>query len=250
MLSPEPSTALSKGRVHSFESCGMVDGPGLRFVVFLQGCPLRCRFCHNPDSWKFSGGSEMTALEVVREAAKYRNWMQTSGGGITLSGGEPLSQAEFTLDIIRRAHRKKMHVALDTSGYGNLEKIKSCLDEADLIIMDIKTANTLHHETVTGVSAALPRQTLDYLREIKKPLWIRHVLVPGLTDNSKDLESLLTLLKTIPSLERFEFLPFHKMGEEKWEEVGQEYTLKETQTPDQVFVEGWVERFRREGIPV
>ncbi|OQY34440.1 MAG: pyruvate formate-lyase 1-activating enzyme [Spirochaetaceae bacterium 4572_59] len=238
------------GRVHSFESCGMVDGPGIRFVVFLQGCPLRCLFCHNPDSWKGSGGQQMSAIDVVNEAGKYKTWMQTSGGGITLSGGEPLAQVDFTLDIIRKAHRKNIHVALDTSGYGKLERIRPCLDEADLILLDIKTVNPFLHKSLTGVDASTPRETLEYLKKIGKPLWIRHVLVPGLTDKPSDLEDLLQLLKTLPDLKRFDLLPFHKMGEEKWESEGLEYKLKETPAPNPDFIEAVKVRFRQEGIPM
>ena len=166
------------GRIHSLESCGMVDGPGLRFVAFLQGCPLRCLYCHNPDSWNPRGGLQMSSLELVEEAWQYRTWMNSSGGGITLSGGEPLYQPEFVLDIIRRAHKKGMTVALDTSGFGCLEKTRECLDEADLILLDIKSPLPEAHKNLTGIRADQPRATLEYLKAIEKPLWIRHVVVP------------------------------------------------------------------------
>ena len=224
------------GRIHLLESCGMVDGPGLRFVAFLQGCPLRCLYCHNPDSWKPKGGREMTSEELVEEAWKYRTWMRSSGGGITLSGGEPLFQSEFTLDVIRRAHKKGMTVALDTSGFGKLEKIQSCLDEADLILMDVKTALAEKHQGLTGVPADQPLKTLEYLKSINKPLWIRHVVVPGLTDSEESLQALKELLLKIPSLEKFEFLPFHKMGEEKWAQEGLKYNLTETPSPENEFM--------------
>ncbi len=239
-----------KGRIHLLESCGMVDGPGLRFVAFLQGCPLRCLYCHNPDSWRPRGGREMSSEELVEEAWKYRTWMQASGGGITLSGGEPLYQPEFTLDVIRRARKKGMTVALDTSGYGKLERTRDCLDEADLILLDIKTALPSQHKGLTGHPADQMRTTLDYLKSIAKPMWIRHVVVPGLTDGTESLEALKTLLLDVPSLERFEFLPFHKMGEDKWIQEGLSYTLTETPSPSRAFIETLWREFADAGIPM
>lgn len=238
------------GKIHALETGGMVDGPGLRFVAFLQGCPLRCLYCHNPDSWKSSGGREMTAGELVEEAWKYRSWFKTSGGGITLSGGEPLYQPEFVLQVIRLAHEKGIKVALDTSGYGSLERNKECLDEADLILMDIKTAISDKHRPITGISSKQPQQTLGYLKSIEKPLWIRHVVVPGLTDDSENIKALKEMLLEIPSLEKFEFLPFHKMGEEKWKQEGLEYSLSETLPPSSDFIKKITEEFKTAGIPM
>ena len=239
-----------KGRIHSIETGGMVDGPGLRFVVFLQGCPLRCLYCHNPDTWKRERGREVTSEEIVAEAWKYRTWMDASGGGITLSGGEPLFQPDFVLDIIRRAHRKKMTVALDTSGHAALEDVKPCLDEADLILLDIKAVNPDLHKKVTGFFPEKVRETLGYLKGIKKDLWIRHVVVPGLTDSGESLEELLGLLKDTPSLKKFELLPFHKMGEEKWEQEGVSYKLGDTPVPSREFMESVRRRFISAGIPM
>ncbi|MBB6482525.1 pyruvate formate-lyase-activating protein [Spirochaeta isovalerica] len=239
-----------KGRIHALETGGMVDGPGIRFVAFLQGCPLRCLYCHNPDSWAVGKGREMTAQELVDEAWKYRTYMKASGGGITLSGGEPLFQPEFVLDVIRIAHEKGMTVAIDTSGYGNPERVRNCLDEADLIILDIKTALAEKHRDLTGITAERPRAILEYLKQSRKPLWVRHVVVPGLTDSRENLEALKEILTDIPSLEKFEFLPFHKMGEEKWEQEGLLYKLGGTLAPDQGFMDRISEDFRRAGIPM
>lgn len=239
-----------KGRIHSLETCGMVDGPGLRFVAFLQGCPLRCKYCHNPDTWKYRGGREMTARELVEEAAKYRTWMNTSGGGITLSGGEPLLQLEFTLEVIRLAHQKKMTIALDTSGYGPLNHTRECLEEADLVLLDIKTALPDDYRALTGVSAEQPLAALEFLTEINKPLWIRHVVVPGLTDHQENLDALKSLLKDIPSLEKLEFLPFHKMGEEKWNQLGKNYTLENTPPPTPEFMDNLQREFAEAGFPM
>jgi len=239
-----------KGRIHSIETCGMVDGPGLRFVAFLQGCPLRCKYCHNPDTWNYQGGQEMTARELVEEAARYKTWMQTSGGGITLSGGEPLLQPEFTLEVIRLAHQRKMTVALDTSGFGSLSRIKECLDEVDLVLLDIKTAVPEEYKALTGVSADKPLATLEYLKEIGKPVWVRHVVVPGLTDHRENLEALKHLLMDMTNLEKLEFLPFHKMGEDKWDQMGKAYTLKNTPTPEQSFMDQLQQEFIRAGLPM
>ncbi len=238
------------GRIHSFETCGMVDGPGLRFVAFLQGCPLRCLYCHNPDSWKAKGGRIMTSEEVVDEAWKYRSWMQSSGGGITLSGGEPLFQAEFSLDIIRRAHQKGMSVALDTSGFGDIAHTGGCLKEADLILLDIKTALIERHRELTGIRAKQPRATLAYLKSIGKPMWVRHVVIPGYTDNRENLDALKQMLKDIPSLEKFEFLPFHKIGETKWEQEGIPYKLVDTSAPTKDFIKDIIGEFKAAGIPM
>ncbi|MDC7124661.1 MAG: pyruvate formate-lyase-activating protein [Spirochaetales bacterium] len=238
------------GRIHSIETCGMVDGPGLRFVVFLQGCPLRCRYCHNPDTWNCDGGKITSSEEIVNEALKYKTWMETSGGGITLSGGEPLFQPEFAENIIDRAHKKGISVALDTSGFGNLSKTSNCLDKADLIILDIKTALPDEYKKLTGVSSEKTLTTLEYLKKIKKPLWIRHVLVPGLTDDIAQLTALKNLLLDIPTLEKFEFLPFHKMGEQKWEQLEYNYTLTNTKPPKPDFVSKITKDFSLAGIPV
>ncbi|MBN2655792.1 MAG: pyruvate formate lyase-activating protein [Spirochaetales bacterium] len=239
-----------KGRIHALETGGMVDGPGIRFVAFLQGCPLRCLYCHNPDSWNFGKGREMSSQELVDEAWKYRTYMKASGGGITLSGGEPLSQPDFVLDVIRKAHEKDMSVAIDTSGYGLLDRVRDCLDEADLIILDIKTALAEKHRELAGVPADRPRRILRYLIQSRKPLWIRHVVVPGLTDRRDNLQALKEILKDIPSLEKFELLPFHKMGEEKWVQEGLQYSLGRTSPPDREFMDRITSEFRNAGIPM
>jgi len=192
----------------------------------------------------------MTSQELVEEAWKYRTWMNASGGGITLSGGEPLLQAEFTLDVIEKAHKKGMTVALDTSGFGDWDSIKPCLDKADLILLDIKTTVLSRHKVLTGVPADQPLRTLDYLKSISKPLWIRHVVVPGLTDDRENLDRLKEILLTVPSLEKFEFLPFHKMGEEKWALEGLEYKLKDTPVPEAEFIRSITEEFKEAGIPL
>jgi pyruvate formate lyase activating enzyme len=192
----------------------------------------------------------MTSEEVVEEAWKYRTWMNTSGGGITLSGGEPLFQPEFTLDIIRRAHKKKMKVAIDTSGFGNLSQTGACLEEADLILLDIKTPLTDLHKELTGIKADQPRATLEYLKKIGKPMWIRHVVVPGITDREKNLTELKNRLMNIPTLEKFEFLPFHKMGEEKWEQEGLPYSLGNTPAPENSFMDAIIKEFSDAGIPM
>ncbi len=236
-----------KGRIHSYETCGMVDGPGLRFVLFLQGCPLRCLYCHNPDSWSARGGREMNSQEVVNEVLKYRSWMEASGGGLTLSGGEALFQPDFARDILIRCARKGIHTVLDTAGYGKLERIAPVLDAADLVILDIKSVNEEVHKKVTGVSGAVPLETLNYLQETGKPLWIRHVVVPGLTDDRRDLAALKGMLLGLKNLERVELLPFHKMGEEKW--LPGRYTLENTPIPEADFMKALCSEFREAGLP-
>lgn len=218
------------GRIHSFESFGAVDGPGIRYVLFLQGCPMRCKFCHNPDTWDQSAGSEYTADEIVRKIEPFRNFYR-GGGGVTLSGGEPLMQTEFCRELIEKLHEKNFEVAIDTSGAIPLEKCRETIEAADMLLLDIKTANPEKCQTVTGNPNSL-RNELDYLdlcQSMGKRVWIRHVLVPGLTDDEGDLQLLRQIIGRYSCIEKVEVLPFHKMGEHKW--IPELYTLSETEAP-------------------
>ena len=167
------------GRVHSFESFGTLDGPGVRFVVFLQGCPLRCRYCHNPDTWELGGGMEISSAEVVGKIESCRNFIRS--GGVTLSGGEPLMQPEFARDILERCARAGFHTALDTAGSVPLERSRPVIDRADLLLLDIKALNPALCRELTGRDNRNTLATLDYCEETARPVWIRHVLVPGFT---------------------------------------------------------------------
>ena len=236
------------GKIHSYESCGTVDGPGLRFVIFLQGCPLRCLYCHNPDTWDASKGKEVTVEEVVKEALKYKSYMRFSKGGVTISGGEPLIQKKFVLALLKRLKEEGLHTAVDTSGISDPESVKEIYESCDLVLLDLKCSDPKVHKQLTGCENTMPVQTLDYLTKINKPFWGRHVLVPGWTTKPELLESLAQMVKDRPSMARFEILPFHQMGLYKWEEMGLEYQLKDTEQPSREAILDAVEIFRRNGV--
>jgi pyruvate formate lyase activating enzyme len=220
------------GRIHSLESFGTVDGPGIRFVVFMQGCPLRCRFCHNPDTWEVNKGTLYSPEQLFEEIMKYKAYMDFSGGGVTFTGGEPLLQAEFILEVAKLLKTQNIPIAIDTSGYVWNDEVKAVLEYTDLVLLDIKNYDPLVYEAVTGVALAPTLNLLDYLREKDIAAWIRYVLVPQLTDNIDSIRKLSEHLGKYPNVEKIELLPFHKMGEYKWKELGLEYTLGDTKEPE------------------
>lgn len=217
------------GRVHSVESFGALDGPGIRYVLFLQGCPLRCQFCHNPDTWDAKGGKLTTAREAVEDILRYRNFIRT--GGVTLSGGEPLLQSSFAAEVLRQCRAHGLHTAIDTSGSVSLELCREAVDEADLLLLDIKSMDSQLCKEITGRDNANALNLLDYCETVGKPVWIRHVLVPGLTLKEKPLRELADFLSQYRCVEKVELLPFHKLGEYKWEAMNQPYVLRDTQAP-------------------
>lgn len=226
------------GRIHSIESCGTVDGPGIRFVVFMQGCPLRCEYCHNPDSWNPKDGKEITVDEVISEATKYKSYMRYSNGGITISGGEPLMQPDFVKELLTRCKDENIHTVVDTSGYMKLDYVKDLINSTDLVLLDIKSYNDNVCTKLTGVSNKNTLELANYLSRINKPTWIRYVLVPGITDDMKDIEELAKFLSSMNNIEKVQILPFHKMGEYKWKELGFKYKLENVQPPsDEIIAE-------------
>ena len=219
------------GRIHSLESFGTVDGPGIRFVVFMQGCPLRCQFCHNPDTWEVHKGTEYTPEQLMGEIIKYKSYMEFSGGGVTFTGGEPLLQAEFILEVSKLLKQKGISIAIDTSGYVWNDAVRDVLEYTDIVLLDIKNYDPIVYETVTGVSLAPTLKFLDYLKEKNINTWVRYVLVPQLTDNLDSVRRLSTHLDNYPNVSKIELLGFHKMGEYKWQELGLEYKLSDTKEP-------------------
>ena len=215
------------GRIHSIETFGAVDGPGIRFVVFFQGCALRCLYCHNPDSWEIKSGKEISSKELVENISTYLNFIKK--GGVTLSGGEPLLQPEFAYAIIEGCKELGLHTALDTAGSVPLSVSKKVIDTVDLLLLDIKSYDVFMCSTVTGSNTALDfaKKTLEYCESINKPVWIRHVLLSYYTMNEKLLEELARYLKDFKCIQRVELLPFHKMGEYKWEQLNYYYKLKD-----------------------
>lgn len=220
-----------KGYVHSIESFGSVDGPGVRFVVFLSGCKMRCQFCHNPDTWKLKSGTEYTADELLKKAMAYRPYWKNKGG-ITVSGGEPLLQIDFLLEFFKKAKEKGINTALDTSGNPFTEeepfysKFVELMQYTDLVLLDIKHIDNEIHKTLTGHSNKNILQMAVTLSDMKKPVWIRHVLVPGISDKDEYLEALAKFVGTLKNVERVEVLPYHTLGVFKWESLGIKYPLE------------------------
>lgn len=219
------------GRIHSLESFGTVDGPGIRFVVFMQGCPLRCQFCHNPDTWEVNKGKEYTPEQLMEEIIRYKSYMDFSGGGVTFTGGEPLLQAEFILEVCKLCKEKGISIAVDTSGFIWNNAVQEVLEYTDLVLLDIKNYDPIVYKTVTGVSLSPTLKFLDYLRERNIKTWVRYVLVPELTDNLDSVRKLSEHLDQYPNVEKIELLGFHKMGEYKWQELGLDYKLSDTKEP-------------------
>lgn len=227
------------GKIHSFESFGTVDGPGIRFVVFMQGCPMRCLYCHNPDSRPMLGGRELSAEETVNEALKYKGYFGEKGG-VTVSGGEPLVQLDFLIELFTLLKGKGIHTCLDTSGICFREedgRYAALARVTDLVLLDIKHADDEAHLALTGKSGSAPRAFAQFLSERGVPMWIRHVLVPGLTDDDGALARLRAFLDTLKTVERVEVLPYHSMGEVKYERMGLFYPLHGTPSPTQERVE-------------
>lgn len=215
------------GNIHSLESFGTVDGPGIRFVAFLQGCPLRCLYCHNPDSWEKGNGSiQMSPSELLAEVLRYKSFI--AKGGVTLSGGEPLMQAEFVREFFLLCREQGIHTALDTSGALFSQSVCDALDAADLVMLDIKSIDTEQHKALTGAKITNTLKCLNYLEEKQISTWIRHVLVPGWTDNDQLLQKLAAFLKPYQCIQKVELLPYHTMGIRKYEQMGLNYRLADT----------------------
>jgi len=228
--------------VNTIESFGNVDGPGIRFILFLQGCPLRCKYCHNRDSWELNTGREMTVDEVMAEVVKYREFFEASGGGVTVSGGEPLIQIPFLIELFKACKAAGIHTNIDTSGLIRLnERNKALLDElmeyTDMMMLDVKLMDPEGHKELIGVPNDLIHEFGRYVASKGMPLWIRRVLVPGLSDSEEDLLATAEYIKSLGTVERVDVLPYHPMGEPKWEELGFEYPLKGQRTPTKEEVE-------------
>ena len=239
-----------KGRIHSFESCGSVDGPGLRFVVFMQGCGLRCKYCHNPDSWKTDHGKLYTVDEVLKEVLKYEVYMRFSQGGVTLSGGEPLLQPEFAAELLLRCRLKGIHTAVDTSGAVSLEKAIPVYEHTNLVLLDVKCIDPQVYRQITDGRLENTLETAAYLGRQGIPIWLRHVLVPGLTDRDDLLERLAEYAATLPTLEQVELLPFHNIGEYKWRHLGYSYDLAGVEPPSHERIENACRIFADYGLKV
>ncbi|MEK3905560.1 pyruvate formate-lyase-activating protein [Oceanobacillus sp. FSL W7-1309] len=236
-----------KGRIHSIETCGTVDGPGLRYIIFMQGCPLRCQFCHNPDTWKMGDGKEMTVNELVTDIKDYLPFFQASGGGVTVSGGEPLLHVKFLIALFKELKELGIHTAIDTAGGcfskspAFLKQLDELLELTDLVLMDIKQINPVKHKILTGMFNDHILLLARYLDKKNIPVWIRHVLVPGHSDNEEDLKDLSLFIHTLTNIKKIEVLPYHKMGVYKWEALGLEYPLDAVEPPTDARVQNAIQ---------
>lgn len=239
-----------KARIHSYETMGLHDGPGIRTVFFLQGCPLKCLYCHNPDTQKYNGGTEMSIEDVVTVAKRYKPFYQRSKGGVTISGGEPLLQWEFLLELFKELKKEGVSIALDTSGYekesilqsfseiDNKKKMKALnlrelLSYVDYLLMDIKHVVDSEHLKLTGQNMQGIKNLLRELPNFPGKVWIRHVMVPGYTDNNQSIEALYSMIAPyLDKIEKVEILPYHKIGSKKYQELGRKDPLHETPPMD------------------
>ena len=218
------------GRIHSFESLGAVDGPGVRFVVFMQGCALKCKYCQNRDTWNLKSGTTYSSDEIVDKILRYKNYIMPNGG-VTISGGEPLLQTKFLIELFTKLKKYNIHTCIDTSGSVVLtDEIKELIDLTDLFLLDIKCINDEKAINLTGVSNKKELEFARYLSNINKPMWIRQVLVPGYTDDEQDLIKLREFISTLKSVEKVEVLPYHDLGKFKWEQLGEVYPLENVRT--------------------
>ena len=222
------------GRIHSFESMGLVDGPGIRSVIFMQGCALRCLYCHNPDTWERESADrakEMTAEELVKKVSRFRTYFDASGGGVTVSGGEPLLQAGFVAEFFRKCHEAGIRTCLDTAGFGNGDYDR-VLSDTDLVLYDIKHYIPEKYREITGQDIRVTEQFLDAVQGKNIPVWIRHVAVPDLTDSSEHIKGLAEYIRGIRNVQRVEILPYHLLGVNKYKELGISYRLEGTVAMD------------------
>lgn len=234
---------MVRGNIHSIETCGTVDGPGLRYVVFTQGCLLRCQYCHNADTWKIGEGKTVSVEELMKDVKTYIPFMKASGGGITFSGGEPLLQLDFLLEMFKACKKAGIHTTIDTSGgcfsfdCSFLSKLDEVLKYTDLVLLDLKHFDSKQHIKLTGKPNVHIKNFALYLNDKKIPVWIRHVLVPGITDTKENLQSLGRFIDSLDNVEKIEVLPYHRLGVYKWEALGLKYPLEEVQAPTEESVE-------------
>lgn len=233
---------MGLGNIHSIETFGAVDGPGIRFVIFLQGCPMRCKYCHNPDTWYRDDSTKMSPEELIKKALKYKTYWKKEGG-ITVSGGEPLLQLDFLIELFTLAKIAGINTCIDTSGKPfrldekYLEKFNKLLNVTDLFILDIKEINNEKHKWLTSQSNENIIELAKYLSDHNKRMWIRHVLVPTITDSEEDLIKLREFVSSLKTVEKFEILPYHSFAIFKYKELGLEYQLNDIKEPTKEEIE-------------
>ena len=246
-------TALATGDVgflHSFTTGSTVDGPGVRVVAWTSGCQFRCLYCHNPDTWNMTNGIPVTLGKATEELRKYRNGLKVMAGGFTLSGGEPLMQDRFAVKLLTAAQAMGIHTALDTNGSLGTRLTDAELESIDLVLLDIKSWDAERHRQVTGMEVG---PVLDFARRLaarKRPVWLRFVLVPGLTDDARNITEIARFSGGLGNVDRVDVLPFHQMGRFKWKELKLNYALDNIQPPTSEAVEQACAWFRAEGLKV
>lgn len=235
------------GHIHSTESFGAADGPGVRFIIFMQGCHMRCRYCHNPDTWKMDGGDEVTADEILKRALRFKPYWGKDGG-ITISGGEPLLQIDFVIELFKKAKELGINTCIDTAGNPFTKeepffsKFEELMKYTDLLLLDLKEINPARHKDLTGFDNSNIIEMAKYLSEINKPVWIRHVLVPEHSDFDEDLDALGDFIDTLSNVDRVEILPYHTLGKFKWENLGIPYSLEDISPPSAERIENAKQR--------
>jgi pyruvate formate lyase activating enzyme len=213
--------------IHSIETLGTVDGPGIRFVLFLQGCPLKCKYCHNRDTWEMNTGKNIEMDELIKKILRSKPFMDSSNGGITVSGGEPIIQAKFVTELFKKLHEYGIHTCLDTAGSLPITyKIQELLENTDLVLLDIKHINNEKCINLTGMSNENTLNFAKYLNEKNIPMWIRQVIVPTITDDEEDLKKLKIFLNSLNNVQKIELLPYHDLGKHKWLDMGLDYPLE------------------------
>lgn len=238
------------GNIHSYESFGTVDGPGIRFVLFLQGCPLRCKFCHNPDTWNMLEEKiKEEAAETFEKVKKYKGYFGKKGG-LTVTGGEPLLQVDFVLELFKLCKEDGINTVVDTSGYIFNEKVKEVLEYTDLVLLDIKAIDEEIYKELTGVELENTLKFAQYLKEKGKRVWIRHVIVPGITDNDELLNRLAEYISALGNVEKVELLPYHRLGEFKYKELGMKYALEGIEELSKERLENAVTIFQKYNLKV
>jgi pyruvate formate lyase activating enzyme len=239
------------GFYHSYEMTGAVNGPGMRFTLWLNGCPLRCQYCQNPDTWMMRNGRRVTADRMVEEIAKYARVLNITRGGLTITGGEPMLQIKFTGEIFRRVkHDLGLHTCLDTSGYLGDRASEEYLDDVDLVLLDVKSWDPTTFRLVTSVDVGPTMRFARRLSDRGSHMWIRFVLVPGLTDAVENVDGIADFVAALKGVDRVEVLPFHQFGEPKWVELGVPYQLREVPSPEPGLVARVEEQFRSRGLNV
>lgn len=221
------------GKIHSFETLGAVDGPGIRFVLFMQGCHLKCKFCHNRDTWDLHGGKEYTVNEIYEKIIKYKNYFLASNGGVTASGGEPLLQVDFLIELFSMLKNVGINTAIDTSGIVSItDNIRKLIDLTDLFLVDIKCINDDICKDLVGYSNKKELEFIKYLDSVNKEIWIRQVIIPTITDKEDDLYKLRDFINSIKNITKVDLLPYHDLGKFKWTQLNQKYELESIRNAD------------------